>query len=338
MASIWKGSINFGLVNVPVELRAAVRADHVSFKMLHAEDHSPVRYQRISSATGEEVPWGEIVKGYEYSKGKFIVLTDEDFKSAALESSKTIDICDFVAEDQIDPRYFETPYFVVPTKGGEKAYALLREAMRETASVGIGKIIMRQHQHLTGLHVVGDALVLELMRFANEVVDTAELTFPDASSVRAAEQKMAVQLVRSLEAPFEPEKYTDDYRANLMRLINARAKGEKVELEAPAARSDDGKVLDLMSRLQASLEREKGGRGGGNGGGGGSGKRGGAKTSAAKSAAATRAGRTTPARAGAEERATSAKGRTVKRASAGSTARGATKKTAAKRARQARSA
>ncbi len=259
MASIWKGSINFGLVNVPVELRTAVRADHISFKLLNAEDNSPVKYQRIA-ASGEEVPWSDIVKGYEYTKGKFIVLSDDDFKAAALESSRTIDICDFVPESEIDPRYFETPYFVVPSKGGEKAYALLREAMRETSSVGIGKIIMRQSQHLAGLHVVGDALVLEIMRFANEVIDPNEYNFPASSEVRPAERSMAIQLVKSLAANFEPTKYTDEYRANLMRIINAKAKGKKVTLEAPEKETDDGKVLDLMSRLQASLERGKGRR------------------------------------------------------------------------------
>ena len=258
MASIWKGSINFGLVNIPVELRAAVRTDHVAFRLLNAEDMSPVKYQRVNPATGEEVPWSDIVKGYEYAKGKFIVLTDDDFKAAALESSKTIDICDFVPESEIDPRFFESPYFVVPSKGGEKAYALLREVMRDTASVGVGKIIMRQSQHLAGLHVVGEALVLELMRFSNEVIDPKDYAFPPASDVRPNERSMAVELVKSLAAPFEPDKYTDDYRANLMRIIQAKAKGEKVTLDAPAEDSDDGKVLDLMSRLQASLERGKG--------------------------------------------------------------------------------
>jgi DNA end-binding protein Ku len=228
---------------------------------LNADDHTPVRYQWVSPSTGEEVPWSDIVKGYEYTKGKFIVLTDEDFKAAALESSRSIDICDFVPETEIDPRFFETPYFVVPSKGGEKAYALLREAMRETSSVGIGKIIMRQSQHLAGLHVVGDALVLELMRFATEVVDPNEYAFPRSTEVRPAERSMAVQLVQSLAASFEPSKYTDDYRANLMRIINAKAKGKKVVLEAPEKEGDDGKVLDLMSRLQESLERGKTRRG-----------------------------------------------------------------------------
>ena len=253
MATIWKGSLTFGLVNVPVELKSAVRTDKISFRQLHAEDQSPIKYERISAKTGEVVPWGEIVKGYEYTKGKFVVLTDEELKAAKLESSKTIDILDFVQESEIDPRYFDTPYFLVPTKGGEKAYALLREAIRNAGAVGIGKLTMRQTEHLAGVKVVGDALVLEIMRFASELVDPSELSFPSASVVRPQELKMAEQLVANLAEPFEPEKYTDEYRANLMKVIKAKMKGKKIVVPEEAEEPEDGKVLDLMARLQASL-------------------------------------------------------------------------------------
>ncbi|GAC1408945.1 MAG: Ku protein [Gemmatimonadaceae bacterium] len=254
MAAIWKGSLTFGLVNIPVELKTAVRADHISFRLLHEDDLSPVKYERICQAEGEPVPWGEIVKGYEYEKGKFVVLTDQDFKAAALEHSKTIDILDFVKEDEIDPRYFETPYYLVPGKGGDKPYALLREAIRQTGSVGIGKIIIRQTQHLAGVKVVGDALVLEIMRFANELVDIKEFTFPPRDAVRPQELQMAEQLVQNLAEPFDPTRYTDDYRANLMRIIKAKMKGKKPNLEEPEGTSPESGVLDLMSRLRASLE------------------------------------------------------------------------------------
>src|SRR5438876_11047638 len=183
MAAIWKGSLTFGLVNIPVELKTAVRADHISFRLLHEKDLSPVKYERICQAEGESVPWNEIVKGYEYEKGKFVVITDEDFKTAALEQSKTIDILDFVKQDEIDPRYFETPYYLVPAKGAEKSYALLREAIRSTGAVGIGKIIIRQTQHLAGIKVLGEALVLEIMRFSNEIVDPSEYSFPRREDV-----------------------------------------------------------------------------------------------------------------------------------------------------------
>jgi DNA end-binding protein Ku len=257
MAAIWKGSLAFGLVNIPVELRTAVRADHISFRLLHEEDLSPVRYERVCQADGETVPWSEIVKGYEYEKGKFVVLTDQDFKTAALESSKTIDILDFVQQDEIDPRYFETPYYLVPSKGAEKSYALLREAIRSSGVVGIGKIIIRQTQHLAGIKVLGDSLVLEIMRFANELVDPKEYSFPKAEEVRPQELKMAEQLIENLAEPFDPSRYTDDYRANLMKVIKAKMRGKKPKLEEPVEEIDSG-VLDLMSRLKASLEQGDG--------------------------------------------------------------------------------
>ena len=253
MAAIWKGSVSFGLVNIPVELRTAVRADHISFRMLHDEDLSPIKYERVCAAEGEPVPWNEIVKGYEYEKGKFVIMTDKDFKAAAIEGSKTIDILDFVKEEEIDPRYFETPYYLVPSKGAEKSYALLREAIRSSNAVGIGKIIIRQTQHLAGIKVIGDALVLEIMRFSNELVDAGEYSFPSRTNVRPQELKMAEQLIENLAEPFDPSRYTDDYRANLMKIINGKMKGKKVKIEEPEVERDSD-VLDLMSRLRASLE------------------------------------------------------------------------------------
>src|SRR6476661_1101263 len=213
MAAIWKGSLTFGLVNIPVELKTAVRADHISFRLLHQADLSPVKYERICQAEGEPVPWSEVVKGYEYAKGKFVVLTDDDFKAAAIESSKTIEIMDFVSADEVDSRYFETPYYVVPAKGGEKAYALLREAINRTGMVGIGKITMRTNSlHLAGVKAVGDAIVLEIMRFAGELVDVGDFSFPSDTGVRPQELQMAEQLVQNLAESFDASKYTDDYR------------------------------------------------------------------------------------------------------------------------------
>lgn len=257
MASIWKGSLTFGLVHVPVEMKTAVRGDHVSFRMLHAEDMSPIKYERVCAADGEPVPWSEIVKGYEYEKGKFVVLTDDDFKKAALDSSKTIDIIDFVAADEVDSRYFETPYYLVPAKGGEKAYALLREAIKRTGMVGIGKITMRSNSlHLAGVKAVGEALVLEIMRFADELVEVGDFSFPSDSGVRPQELQMAEQLVANLSQPFDPSKYTDDYRANLMKIIRAKMKGKKIEVAEPEER-ESTQVVDLMTRLQESLEMGK---------------------------------------------------------------------------------
>lgn len=256
MAAIWKGAISFGLVTIPVELRSAVRTDKLSFRMLHAEDNSPIKYERVCAADGEPVPWNEIVKGYEYEKGKFVIMTDEDFEAAAIESSRTIDILDFVKIEEIDPRYFDKPYFLLPAKGGEKPYALLREAIRETGAVGIGKVVIRQTQHLAAVKTVGDALVLEIMRFAHELVDPETLSFPEGADLRPQELQMAKQLIDNLAESFDATKYTDDYRANLLKVIKAKMKGKKIEVPAPAE-PEDANVIDLMSRLKESLEQGK---------------------------------------------------------------------------------
>lgn len=258
MAAIWKGSLALGLLNVPVELSAAVRSDHISFRLLDKADHKPVKYDRVRSDDGTSIPWKDIVKGYEYSKDKFVIVTDEDFKHAALEQTGMIDIVDFAPRADIDLRYFDTPYFLVPGKTGAKTYAVLREAMRAMECVGIGTMILRQTEHLVGVHVVGDALVLELMRFANEIVPVSDYSFPDKSGVRPAELAMAQQLLESLRGDFEPKKYVNEYRANLTKLIKAKSKGRTAKLQH-AGDSPDGKVLDLMSRLKASLAQSKSG-------------------------------------------------------------------------------
>jgi DNA end-binding protein Ku len=226
MRPLWTGSLTFGLVNIPVRLHSAVQGkERVSFRLLHKTDLAPIRYERVCQKEGEAVDWKDIVKGYEYTKGKFVVLTDDDFKAASIESSKTIEIMDFVNATEIDPRYFETPYFVAPAKGGEKAYALLREAIKRTGMVGIGRITMRTNSlHLAGIKAVGEALVLEIMRFADEVIDVGEFSFPSNEGVRPQELQMAQQLVENLSQPFDPKKYSDDYHDNLMKIIRAKMK------------------------------------------------------------------------------------------------------------------
>ena len=258
MRPLWTGALTFGLVNIPVRLHSAVQAkERVSFRLLHKTDLSPIKYERVCQKEGEPVDWKEIVKGYEYTKGKFVVLTDEDFKAAAIESSKTIEIIDFVTADEVDARYFETPYYVVPAKGGEKAYALLREAIKRTGMVGIGKITMRSNSlHLAGVKAVGEAIVLEIMRFADELVEVGDFSFPSGESVRPQELQMAEQLVANLSQPFDPSKYTDDYRANLMKIIKAKMKGKKIDVAEPEER-ESTQVVDLMQRLQESLEMGK---------------------------------------------------------------------------------
>jgi DNA end-binding protein Ku len=258
MRPIWTGALTFGLVNIPVRLHSAVQAkERVSFRLLHKKDLSPIKYERVCQKEGETVPWKDIVKGYEYSKGKFVVLSDEDFKAAAIESSKTIEILDFVASEQLDPRFFETPYYVVPQKGGEKAYALLREAIKQTGMVGIGKITMRSNSlHLSGVKAVGDAIVLEIMRFGDELVEVSDFSFPTDSAIRPQELQMARQLVENLSTQFDPSKYTDDYHESLMKIIKAKMKGKKIEVAEPEER-ESTQVVDLMARLQESLEMGK---------------------------------------------------------------------------------
>jgi DNA end-binding protein Ku len=257
--ALWKGAISFGLVNIPIELHTAVRDNRPRFRMLHASDKSPIKFQRVCARDGTPVAWDDLVKGYEYEKGRFVVLTKEDFQAAALEKSRTVDILDFVKSEEIDERFFETPYYLLPAKGGERAYALLREAIRASDRIGIAKIILRETQHLAALQVIGDALVLTMMRFADELADISTFAFPAGGAVRPQELEMARALVESLAASWEPEKYTDDYRANLMKVIRAKLKGRAPTLEAPEERQS-AEVVDLMERLRRSLEGAQGGR------------------------------------------------------------------------------
>ena len=255
--AIWKGSIAFGLVNIPVELHTAVRDSRPHFRMLHAEDKSPIRFERVCAREGKPVAWEDLVKGYEYEKGRFVILTKDDFKAAALEKSRTVDIRNFVKGDEIDDRFFETSYYLTPQKGGERAYALLREAVRETGLVGIATIVLRDAQHLAALEVKGDAMVLTMMRYAEELVDTGELTFPKATNVRKPELQMAKTLVEQFADKWDPGQYTDEYRANLMKIIKAKMKGKTVELHE-TVEPQSAEVVDLMERLRQSLQGTSG--------------------------------------------------------------------------------
>jgi DNA end-binding protein Ku len=251
--SIWKGSLAFGLVNIPIELYSAVRDHRPKFRLLHAKDQAPVRYERVCQKEGKPVGWEDLVKGYEYEKGQFVVLSKDDFKTAALEKTKTVDILDFVDADEIDERYFETPYYLQPSKGADRAYALLREAIRESGKMGIAKIILRDAQHLAAVEVIGDALVLTMMRFSDELADLGDFRFPKATGIRPQEMKMALQLIENLASKWNPEQYTDEYRDNLLKIIKGKLKGRQPKLqEREPARSAE--VVDLMARLRASLE------------------------------------------------------------------------------------
>jgi DNA end-binding protein Ku len=251
---MWKGSIAFGLVNIPVELYSATRDHRPKFRLLHAKDEEPVKYERVCQKEGKPVAWEDLVKGYEYAKGQFVVLTKDDFKTAALEKTKTIDILDFVDPADVDERYFETPYYLQAGKGADRAYVLLREAIRASGKIGIAKIILRDAQHLAAVEAIGDALVLTMMRFADELVDLKEFDFPGKVDVRPAELKMAQQLIDNLVSDWKPDKYTDEYKENLLRVINAKVKGRKPKLIDEDHTPKQAEVVDLMARLRASLE------------------------------------------------------------------------------------
>lgn len=255
--ALWKGSIAFGLVNIPVELHTAVRDSRPRFRLLHGDDQSPVKFERVCVREGKPVAWEELVKGYEYEKGRFVVLTKEDFRAAALEKSRTIDIRSFVKGEEIDDRFFETSYYLLPAKGGERAYALLREAMRDTRLVGVATIVLRDAQHLAALEVADQALVLTQMRYAEELVDPSQYSFPPTKDIRKPELAMAETLVRNLADKWDPERYRDEYRDNLMKIIKAKKKGTSPKLAAPAEprRAD---VVDLMERLRQSLQETGG--------------------------------------------------------------------------------
>lgn len=258
MASIWTGALTFGLVNIPVSLASAVRAvEKTSFRQLSEDDLAPIKYERVSSVDGEIVPWKKIVKGYEYTKGKYVVVTPEELAKVRTPSSRAVEMMDFVKSDEIDPRYFDTPYYLVPQKGGEKPYALLREALANTDMVGIGKLTLRQKEHLVAVRPVGDALVLELMRFENELVPPEQLNFPDAEQqkVRPQELAMAEQLIGNLAESFDPSKYHDEYEEKLKILLKAKLKGKKLpdDDDDDTGRPEKTKVIDLVARLQESL-------------------------------------------------------------------------------------
>jgi DNA end-binding protein Ku len=256
---MWKGSIAFGLVNIPIELYSAVRDHRPKFRMLHAKDESPIHYEKVCATEGKPVAWEDLVKGYEYEKGQFVVLSKEDFKTAAVAKTKTIDILDFVDPKEVDERYFETPYYLQPGKGADRAYALLRDAIEKSGKIGIAKIILRDAQHLAAVETIGDAIVLTMMRFADELADLHDFRFPKSEGIRPGEMNMALQLIDSLAAKWEPEKYTDEYRDNLMRVIQAKLKGKKPRLQERET-PQTAEVVDLMARLRASLEGKGGGK------------------------------------------------------------------------------
>jgi DNA end-binding protein Ku len=256
MRAIWKGSISFGLVNVPISLYPATTQKELSFHLLRKSDLSPIKYRRVAEADDQEVPWEQIVKGYEYEKGKFVVLTEEDFQRADVAATQTIEVVEFVKLKEVDPILFDRPYYLEPQRQGAKAYALLREALKEMEMVGIAKVVLKTRQHLASIKPEQNALVLELMHFAEELVSPSALQIPGDISIGAREMEMASQLIEHLSTAWKPTKYEDDYQHALMELIQKKIRngGKTPAGKAPAKRPAT-KVIDLVSVLQQSLKK-----------------------------------------------------------------------------------
>jgi DNA end-binding protein Ku len=256
MRPIWKGSISFGLVTIPIAvLPATSSSEKISFKMLRKSDLSPIKYKRIAETDGKEVPWDEIVKGYEYEKEKFVVFEDKDFDAIELTSTDTIAIQDFVDLDQIDPIFFHTPYYLEPMKGGGSAYALLRDVLADTGKVGIAKVAMRNREHLAAVKADGSLLVMELMHFAHEIAPADVIKVPADKKLGAREKEMAKTLITQMSAEWKPERYKDEYADAVMKSVKEKIKAGGKEIpgrkkHAPAAATN---VIDLVKVLQESL-------------------------------------------------------------------------------------
>jgi DNA end-binding protein Ku len=254
---IWSGAISFGLVNVPVKLMGAVSPKDVRFNQLEAGTGARIKQKRVSAETGEEVPFDQIVKGYEVSPDNYVVIEPQELEALDPKATRSIEIEDFVDLDQIDPLYFERPYYLVPDKGGAKAYALLLEAMKESKKVGIARLVLRTKQYLAAIRPLGDALVLETLLYPDEVTlpDEIEGLPRDDVEIQDRELKIARQLIESLSTEFEPENYRDEYRERVLELIEQKAEGKQIVTQP--ATEEPTKVVDLMAALEASLAQAK---------------------------------------------------------------------------------
>ena len=262
---IWTGNLSFGLLNVPVSLMPGTRSNDLSFRMLDARDKKPIRFERVNADTGEEVPWKDIIKAFEYDKGSYVVIDKEDIASAAPETHESIDIEAFVDADDIDIRYFEKPYVLVPGKKAEKGYVLLRETLAKTHKIGVARVVIRTREYLCAVRPLGDALVLMMMRYPQELVDPADYKLPAGESadyrVTAKELAMATQLVDSMVTKWNPDDYHDEFRARLSDIISKRIKqeGKTTTVLEEADEPQEGvatNVVDFVALLQQSLGKK----------------------------------------------------------------------------------
>ena len=252
MRSIWSGSISFGLVNIPVKLNSAVEASEgLDFDMLSKKDLAPIRYARIDSKTGKEVPWKDIVKGFQYTKGKYVVVTDEDFAKASPEKSKTIDIIQFVKEEEIDPIFYEKPYYLIPDKGADKSYQLLIKALEETKTVGLAEFMLRNRMHICALKAYDGVLLLNQMRYHEEIREVPEVD-KKGTKISPKEIQLATKLIHQLTEAFDPAAFKDNYVSELKKVIKAKAAGKDIHIAEPKRAT--ATVKDLMEVLKQSLD------------------------------------------------------------------------------------
>ncbi len=251
MRPIWTGAIGFGLVNIPVKMYSATQTSNLDLDMLDKKDHAHIKFQRINENSGKEVSWENIVKGYKY-EGDYVILDDKDFEAASAKKTKTIEISDFVKEEEISSLYYETPYYLEPDKSGTRPYALLLEALKKTKKVGVSTFVMRNKEALAILRPDKEVIVLNKIRFEEEIRDPGELQLPKNTDVKAAELKMAITLIDQLTAKFDISKYKDTYNEELLKLIKAKASGKKIK--APQLKVVHSKTKDLIDQLKASLD------------------------------------------------------------------------------------
>lgn len=258
MRAIWKGAITFGLVNIPIALYPAVRREELKFRLLRGSDLSPVNYQRVAEADGKEVSWDQIVKGYEYEKGKFVVLKEEDFARVDVEATQTVDILNFVEIGEVNPLLFYKPYYMEAGKGGDRAYVLLREALAAAGRIAIAKVVIKTRQHLAAVKPQEHGLMLELMHFPDEILDASAFKSPQEKKPAKSEMAMARQLIASMSEKWQPENYTDEYREALEKMIEDKIEHGGGKAPAPSRHARPRNVIDLVSVLQASIKETQG--------------------------------------------------------------------------------
>jgi DNA end-binding protein Ku len=256
MRAIWKGNISFALVSIPISLFSATRKSELSFHYLHKKDMSPVSYKRFCDTENSEVPWEEITRGYEFEKDQYVEITDEDLDKADIELTKTIQIQEFVQENEIDPVYFDKPYYLEPQKGGERAYALMRDALAQSKKVGIAKVVLKSREHLAAVKSVGNMLTLQTMRFSHEIVDAGSLNLPAKAEISKKEMDLANTLIDSMSDKFDPSRYKDDYYDKVLGIIQMKVAGVTPQVPAPKG-PGPAKVVDLMEILKQSLNETK---------------------------------------------------------------------------------